>query len=58
MDRDSNGKELHFAKLTDLKVPVTFRMQVSRPYLLARLLIRGIDPSLKGRANRSRSQNC
>jgi hypothetical protein len=26
MDRDNNGKEFHFAKLSDLKVPVTFRM--------------------------------
>ncbi|KIM33617.1 hypothetical protein M408DRAFT_157762 [Serendipita vermifera MAFF 305830] len=26
MDRDNNGKEFYFAKLSDLKVPVTFRI--------------------------------
>ncbi|CAG7852601.1 Phosphatidylinositol 3-kinase vps34 Short=PI3-kinase vps34; Short=PI3K vps34; Short=PtdIns-3-kinase vps34; AltName: Full=Vacuolar protein sorting-associated protein 34 [Serendipita indica DSM 11827] len=26
MDKDSNGREFHFAKLSDLKVPVTFRI--------------------------------
>ncbi|KAG8764732.1 Phosphatidylinositol (PI) 3-kinase, partial [Serendipita sp. 398] len=26
MDKDSNGKEFHFAKISDLKIPVTFRI--------------------------------
>ncbi|KIM19730.1 hypothetical protein M408DRAFT_34416, partial [Serendipita vermifera MAFF 305830] len=41
MDRDNNGKEFYFAKLSDLKVPVTFRMQLEgrrKPLSLTELL--------------------